>query len=221
MILNEKSAVTGIKLENDEIKRVDDFKYLGSKLKSTEVDFAHRKSLAWAAYWKLEAIWKSKHIPVKLKANIFDATVIAILLYGSETWIVSSEMKKKLNSFATKCYRMWLGIRPLDKITNEEIYKQLDQKSLVSKLQSRQLSWVGHTLRRANNEPAKIFIFYEPDTDLGSHKRGRKPTSFFNYICGLLFPKRLEVSIAEIEKLANDRKLWKKHVAECCKTAYD
>ena len=83
MISNHQSTVTGIMLENHEIKRVDDFKYLGSKLKSSEVDFAHRSSLAWVAYWKLETIWKAKHIPVKLKANISEATVISILLYGS------------------------------------------------------------------------------------------------------------------------------------------
>jgi hypothetical protein len=115
---------------------------------------------------------------------------------------------------------MWPGIRPADKVTNEEVYKKVEQKPIVSKLQLRQLSWVGHTLRRTSNEPAKIFLFYEPETSLGNVKRGRKPTSYFKYISELLFPKRSEVTIAEIENLASDRKLWKKHVAECCSPAF-
>ena len=37
-----------------EITRIEDFKYLGSKISSTEADFKNRKALAWAAYWKLD-----------------------------------------------------------------------------------------------------------------------------------------------------------------------
>ena len=99
--VNAPSSVTTINLDNHEIKRVEDFKYLGSKLKSSEVDFRYLKSLAWAAYWKMEAIWKAAHIPIKPKAS-----GVSVLLYGSETWIVTSEMGKKLNSFATTCYRI-------------------------------------------------------------------------------------------------------------------
>ena len=194
---------------------------MGSKIKSIEADFTHRKSLAWAAYWKMEKIWKANHILIKLKASIFEAAVVPILLYGSETWIVSSEMKNKLNAFATTCYRMWLGIKPLDKVTNEEIYRRVEQKPIMSKLHQRQLSWVGHTLRRADREPAKIFIFYEPETLQGNYKRGRKPTTYFKYISELLFPKRMEVTKAEVEKLASDRKIWKSYVAECCKTTLE
>ena len=171
------------------------------------MDFKNRNALAWSAYWKLEKIWKARQIPIKLKANIFEATVVSELLYGSETCIVSSKMRSKLNSFATTCFRMWLGIKPLDKISSSEIYKKVGQTSIIYKLQLRQLRWVGHTLRKADVEPAKIFLFYEPEYDLGSLKLGRKPKSYFTYISELLFQKRAQVSKTEVELLSRDRKL--------------
>lgn len=221
MMFNQSSNPTEIKLSDFEIRRVEDFKYLGSKLKSCETDFIHRRSLAWAAYWKLEKIWKAKHLPIKLKANIFETTVISVLLYGCEAWIVTKDMERKMNSFATTCFRMWLGIRPLDKVSNEEVYKTVEQKSVVEKLRKRQLSWVGHALRRNASDPARVFCLYEPEVNHGSIKRGRKSTTFFKYISGLLFPKEVEVTKSEIESLAVDRRLWKKHVAECCNQVFE
>ena len=125
MFFNTSSSDKGLKMVNDEIKRVDDFKYLGSKLASTEADVDNRLSLAWVAYWKLERIWKTKHIPISLKANIFVASVVSVLLYGCEAWTVSKDLEKRLNSFATTCYRMWLGISPLDRVKNEEVYAKV------------------------------------------------------------------------------------------------
>ncbi|RNA05575.1 hypothetical protein BpHYR1_018222 [Brachionus plicatilis] len=59
-----------------------------------------------------------------------------------------------------------------------------------------------------------IFLFYEPEINYGEVKRGRKTTN----ICGLLFPENAEVAKSELEKLAMDRLLWKKDVAEWCKS---
>jgi hypothetical protein len=150
-------------LQNREIKKVEDFKYLGSKVSSTESDFKNRKALAWCAYWKLEKIWKGRHIPPALKGKIFMASVISVLLYGCEAWIVSKELESKINSFATTCYRMWLGMKPVDRIRLDEIYKKVNQKPLIEILRQRQLVWVAHALRRKDNEPAKIFALYEPE----------------------------------------------------------
>ena len=41
------------------IKLVNDFKYLGSYINSSENDFKIRKGLAWKAYNKLNKIWHS------------------------------------------------------------------------------------------------------------------------------------------------------------------
>ena len=45
-----------------------------------------RLGKARAAYSKLRKIWKSSQLKLKTKLKIFKSNVIAVLLYGCETW---------------------------------------------------------------------------------------------------------------------------------------
>ena len=174
---------------------------------STKNDIAHRKVLAWVAYKKLTNIWTARHVSVKLKINILRASVISILLYGSEAWTLCNDSENCLNSFATRCYRQILGISYLDHISNEEIYRQVEQLPLIRTIQDKQLSWLGHTLRRNKDEPARIFALYEPTS--GKAKRGRPTTSYLQYIKRILAARGVECqTVNEITGLAADRKRW-------------
>ena len=48
-----------IKLDGETIKWVENFKYLGSMMLSSETDIKIRKGQAWGAFWKMKDIWKS------------------------------------------------------------------------------------------------------------------------------------------------------------------
>ena len=83
MVFNQE--ITPITSTNGKtINVVENFKYLGGWLKSSEKDFEIRKAHAWTACHKLQKIWKS-NIKKKIKERLFLATVESILLYGSET----------------------------------------------------------------------------------------------------------------------------------------
>ena len=75
MAFNIPSEECHIMIGNHEIKRVDDFRYLGSMMKSSENDFKRRRGLAIGAWTNLEKIWRAEHVPLELKVNIFDASV--------------------------------------------------------------------------------------------------------------------------------------------------
>ena len=61
------------------IKRVEDFKYLGSFIMDSNKDFKARKGMAWAACNKLDKIWRSD-IHNETKINLFRATIEPILM---------------------------------------------------------------------------------------------------------------------------------------------
>ena len=71
-------------LNNTSLKQVEDYKYLGSHISSSEKDFSIRKGMAWSACNDMHKIWTS-HLTRQLKVKIFRATIEPILLYGSET----------------------------------------------------------------------------------------------------------------------------------------
>ena len=112
-----------------------------------------------------------KIYPIQTKIGIFQVACISILLYGSETWILSEKIRKSLVSFATNCYRIMLSIKHTDKITNDEIYRRTQQIPLSNKVLQRQLILIGHMLRRYSEEPIRIYGLYEPKAELGKIKK--------------------------------------------------
>ena len=81
-----KEAVT-ISLSSGPIKKVDDFKYLGSWLMDSVKDFEVRKALAWKACIRLKKIWKSRTLSRKVKINLFLACVESTLLYNVNSMV--------------------------------------------------------------------------------------------------------------------------------------
>ena len=87
-----------LQVYGDSINHVSDFRYLGcSMVASGSSDLKRRKSLAWCAFWKLEQLWKSPHIPIATKVKLFNTTCVTILLYGCESWVISQDMENKTN----------------------------------------------------------------------------------------------------------------------------
>ena len=115
-----------LQVYGDSISHARDFRYLGSMMASGRSDLKRRKSLAWCAFWKLERIWKSPQIPIETKVRLFSTTCVTILLYGSESWVISQDMENEINAFGTSCYRIMLSIRRIDHIPNTTIYSMTD-----------------------------------------------------------------------------------------------
>ena len=69
----------------------------------------------------MERIWRARHIDLTLKVRIFEASVQSVLLYGCESCVVDQKIESKINTFATSCYREFLGISRLDRVLNEKI----------------------------------------------------------------------------------------------------
>jgi hypothetical protein len=199
-----------ISLNGEYIETVSDFKYLGSMVASAENDAKIRKGQAWGAFWKLKNIWKATNIDIKLKIRLFEASCLSILLYGSETWILTEKMKQSLNSFATNCYRVMLDVKRTDHLTNEYVYTRVNQKPLVYYIIKRQLTWISHLLRiDKKEEPTRKYAFYEPRHE--KSRQGRPALNFVKYISEMLGG----ASTTEIERAAQDRDGWYSIVLNC------
>ena len=65
--------------------------------------------MAWSACHKLRKIWSST-LSQNLKVRLFVVTVETVLLYGAETWTLTSTLKKRLDGFYIRILRMALNI---------------------------------------------------------------------------------------------------------------
>ena len=101
MAFSQSEPINIHSLLNEDIKVVNNFKYLGAWMSSSSKDFEIRKALAWQACHKLKKLWNSK-LKRKLKIRTFQATIESILLYGSETWTIDKSLERRINGCYTR-----------------------------------------------------------------------------------------------------------------------
>lgn len=185
------------------IKLVDNFKYLGGRMKSSDNDIKVRKALAWVACHKLRSVWTSS-LKKSIKIRLFLSTVESVLLYNSSTWTLTMKAEKSINGTYTRMLRMAMNVSWKQHMTNHELYGNLPQVS--EKIAARRLRLAGHCVRHPD-EIASNLVLWEPTG--GRVNRGRKPTDYIDVIkrdTGLK-------DIAEIKTAMEDRDVWKGFVA--------
>ena len=132
-----------IRLESGVLRKVNDFKYLGSWLLNCSKDFEVRRALAWNACIRLVKIWKSNSVSREVKLNLFRACVESVLLYNAVTWTMTSTLERRIDGCYTRLLRYALGFKWDDYISNEKLYGKL--QSVSSRLLEKQLIFAGHS----------------------------------------------------------------------------
>ena len=111
---NEVSAHDfDVTIRNGKIETVEDFNYLGCHLWSNQTqhkEIESRLAKASGAFQKLRrVVWYRKCVSISSKIRIFRACVLPVLLYGSETWALTSREERRLNIFYMGCLRTLVG----------------------------------------------------------------------------------------------------------------
>ena len=145
-------------ITGDELKEVEDFKYLGSWVASTENDIKIRKALAWRALNKMNNIWKS-HMSRGTKLSFFTATVETVLLYGCEAWTLTPALERSLNGCYTRMLRAVLNISWRQRIPNMVLYGDLPR--VGDKVACRRMQMAGHCYRHPELATSGL-ILWEP-----------------------------------------------------------
>ena len=184
------------------IKEVNNFKYLGGWMESSEKDFSIQKAMAWSACHKMRKIWSS-NLSRKIKVRLFLATVESVLLYGADTWTITKNFEKKLNGVYTRMLRMCLNISWKRHLTNEQLYQDLPRVS--EKVTQRRLRLAGHCIRHPE-EIASDLILWQPLE--GRASRGRKTKT---YVDTLLEDTEID-NVGELKTQMLDRSVWMNHV---------
>ena len=141
------------------INRVEDFIYLGSHIMESYKDFKARKGMAWAACNKLDKIWTSD-LHKDIKISLFRSVIEPILMYGSETWTLTTKQKKHLDGTYTNLLRRVQDIHWTQHATIEDIYRGLPKIS--SKLIQRRVQFAGHCYRAEDEIISSLLLWTPP-----------------------------------------------------------
>jgi hypothetical protein len=211
ILVGNWDAPVSLTISSGPIKKVDDFKYLGSWLMDCGKDLKVREALAWKAALRLVKIWKSKVISRKVKLKLFLACVESTLLYNAVTWTMTNGLTKKLDGCYTRLLRYCLGFKWSDHITNDELYGGLARVS--ERLLDRKLRFVGHCQRaREADQPIKHLLLWD-HSNLCWSKCSKGAGARPNYAKRLL--KECSSAVSSDEELRNlmlNAEEWKKRI---------
>ena len=87
------------------------------------------------------------------KVEVFKRLVLPVLLYGCETWTLTSTMRARLDSFGTKNLRRILGYRWYDMKPNWRLLEEASMENISTLILRRQLSMFGHVARLPASDP--------------------------------------------------------------------
>src|SRR3990167_1006864 len=98
-----------------EIKRTEQFKYLGTIITEDgrdNTDLKARIASANRTFYRMHNLLKTS-LSTERKIKLLNVVIMAILLYGSETWTLTIKQKKSLQAFHNKALRIITGKFPV------------------------------------------------------------------------------------------------------------
>ena len=89
--------------------------------------------------------------------------MLPVLLYGSETWTLTRDLRRGLNSFGTRSLWRILRYRWSDFVSSERLLRETQMRFITCIICERQLRLSGHVARFPDADPAhKILSAREP-----------------------------------------------------------
>ena len=149
--------------EGGAVTFTDTFRHLGSVLSSDltdDSDIQQRLRSAAATMGQLKQTlfcskFALKAMDDRTKGKLYEALVLGILLYGSETWALTTTNRQKLNKFHNSCVRYLCGARRAHKRqhtpTMASLFAKLHVHNMDHYLNTRYIRWAGHVARMSEN----------------------------------------------------------------------
>lgn len=175
----------------------------------SEEDIRSRLGKARAAFSKLRNIWKSSQLKLNTKLKIFKSNVVAVLLYGCETWRMTKSDETKLDVFLHKSLRRLMKIYWPMKVSNKEIHNRANISPISEQIFRRRWKFIGHILRMDANQHPKTALSWAPE---GKRRPGRPRETWRRTVekeRGTLEFK----SWSEAAVVARDRVAWRRRLS--------
>ncbi|MCJ8736379.1 hypothetical protein PDJAM_G00257690 [Pangasius djambal] len=153
MCVNEREGSGTVRLQGEEVKKVQEFKYLGSTVQSNGEcgkEVKKRVPAGWNGWRKVSGVLCDRKISARIKGKVYKTVVGPAMLYGLETVSLRKRQESELEVAELKMLRFSLGVTRLDRIRNEYIRGTAHVGCLGDKVREARLRWFGHVQRREN-----------------------------------------------------------------------
>ena len=202
MCVNERDPSGTVRLQGAEVKKVQDFKYLGSTVQSNGEcgkEVKRRVQAGWNGWRKVSGVLCDRRVSARMKGKVFKTVVRPAMLYGLETVALKKRQEAELEVAELKMLRFSLGVTRTDRIRNEFIRGTDHVRCFGDKVREARLRWFGHVQRRESEYIGRMLRLELP----GRRSRGRPKRRFMDVV-------REDMKLAGVrEEDAEDRVRWR------------
>ena len=142
---------TNIKLGKEKLEEVKEFCYLGSRVTSdgrSKKEIVSRIAQAKRAFHMKKNLLTAENTSIEVRKQFIRCYIWSLFLYGSETWTLTAAEKSRVEAFEMWCYRRMMKIKWIDRVSNEEVLRRVEEKrSLLKTLKRRRDILIGHIMR--------------------------------------------------------------------------
>ncbi|KAK3560749.1 hypothetical protein QTP86_016542, partial [Hemibagrus guttatus] len=206
MCVNEREGSGTVRLQDEEVKKVQEFKYLGSTVQSngeSGKEVKKRVQTGWNGWRKVSGVLCDRKISVRIKGKVYRTVVRPAMLCGLETVSLRKRQESELEVAELKMLRFSLGVTRLDRIRNEYIRGTAHVGRLGDKVREARLRWFGHVQRRESEYIGRRML----DMELpGRRQRGRPKRRYMDGI-----NEDMKLVGASVED-AEDRDRWREMI---------
>ena len=205
MCVNERQDNSSgtVKMQGEEVAKVEDFKYLGSTVQSNGEcgrEVKKRVQAGWNGWRRMSGVICDRRVPARVKGKMYKVAVRPAMLYGLETVALTKRQEAEMEVAELKMLRFSLGVTRMDKIRNEYIRGTAQVGMFGEKTREARLRWYGHLRRKDDGYIGRRMLRMELP---GKRKRGRPKRRFMDVVK----EDMAEVEVTEEDTV--DRRNWR------------
>jgi hypothetical protein len=138
------------------------------------LEIQQRIQTAKRCFFRLHKHLRSSHLPRQTKFTIYKTLIRPILLYGSETCVLTKREKNQLLVFERKVLQTICGPKIENGVYrrryNHELEREFDSPNVLNVTKTSRLRYAGHMIKRSEDLPQKALFRAKP---IGRRNQGR------------------------------------------------
>ena len=163
-----------------------------------------------ASLTRLKPFRNCKSVSLSSKIRLMRSLVTFIFLHACESWTLTEEVQRRIQTMEMRCYRKTLRISHKDHVTNEKVRAKIQQaigphEDLLTIVKRRTLQWYGHVSRSSGL--AKTIL---QGTVKGGRRQGRQRKRWDN------IKEWTGLEFAKSQRAVENREKWRKLVVKLC-----
>ena len=147
-----------------------------------------------------QPLWRHSSISLETKLRVYQASVLSVLLYGSECWPIFTSLCSRLSEFDMRAQRTITNTKWFEYKTNIEVRTLTNRQPIQRYIAQGRLPWFGHILRSPLNHPALANCTFNPRAAGWSRSRGAPRTRWSDVLGKDL--KQLGTTLTEASNIA-------------------